>query len=115
MMGVHYEWADDRQIIMNVHLEYPWSWAEYNAMMATLMPMLSDLKHPCATVVDCSRMRNLPSDGNVLNILLNVEKNLRALSGTLCRFTEGSIRLQLSEFSAEIIFPPYLGSSEPNR
>jgi hypothetical protein len=77
-MGVRYEWADDRQIIMNVYLEYPWTWAEYNAMMATLMPMLGDLKHPCATVVDCSHMRTLPSDGNVLHIFLNVEKMMPA-------------------------------------
>lgn len=77
-MGVRYEWADDRQIIMNVYLEYPWTWTEYNAMMATLMPIIANLKHPCATVVDCSHMRTLPSDGNVLNILINVEKNMPA-------------------------------------
>lgn len=75
-MGTRYEWADDRQIIMNVYLETPWTWTEYNTMMATLMPMLQGLNHPCATTVDCSRMGHLPKDGNVLNILMSVEKNM---------------------------------------
>ncbi len=75
-MGVRYEWADDRQIIMNVTLEYPWTWNEYLEMMKVLMPLLHDLKHPCATVVDCSKMGTLPKDGNVLSILMNVEKNM---------------------------------------
>ncbi|MEO8393849.1 MAG: hypothetical protein ABI700_12730 [Chloroflexota bacterium] len=76
MMGVRYEWADDRQIIMNVHLEQPWTWSQYNAMMAALLPLLRDLNRPCATVVDCSRLGSLPKDGNPLNILMNVEKSM---------------------------------------
>jgi hypothetical protein len=78
IMGVRYEWADERQIIMNVYLETPWTWTDYTAMMTTLMPMLQELNHPCATAVDCSRMGHLPKDGNVLNILMNVEKNMPA-------------------------------------
>src|SRR5690242_3726487 len=76
MMGVRYEWADEHQIIMHVYLEHPWTWAEYNEMMATMLPLVRSLGHPCATVVDCSHMRTLPSDGNVLNILLGVEKSM---------------------------------------
>jgi hypothetical protein len=75
-MSVRHEWADDQHIIMNVYLEYPWTWAEYHAMMATIIPMLRDLNHPCATAIDCSRMGALPKDGNVLSILMNVEKSL---------------------------------------
>ena len=77
-MGVRYEWADDRHIIMNVYIEHPWTWAEYNALMGTLLPILQDEKHPCATAVDCSRIGMLPKDGNALNILMNVEKNMPA-------------------------------------
>jgi len=75
-MGLRYEWADDRQIIMNVSLEQPWTWTEYLAMMEIMMPKLRDTNHPCATIVDCTKMGHLPKDGNVLNILMNVEKNM---------------------------------------
>jgi hypothetical protein len=75
-MGVRYEWADDRQIIMNVYLEYPWKWAEFHVMMATVMPMILEVKHPAAITVDCSRLRVLPGDGNVLHILMNIEKHM---------------------------------------
>lgn len=75
-MGARYEWADERHIIMNVYLEAPWTWADYHAMMASMLPILRDLKKPCATVVDCSKMGALPRDGNVLHILMNVEKNM---------------------------------------
>ncbi len=76
MMGVRYEWGDDRQIIMNVYLEYPWTWTEYNAKIATLMPQLHDIKYPCATAVDCTQMVAIPKDGSFLNILMNVDKNM---------------------------------------
>ena len=75
-MGVRYEWVDERQIIMTVYLEYPWTWKEYLDMMNVLMPILREIKHPCATIVDCSRLGSLPKDGNVLNILMNVEKSM---------------------------------------
>jgi hypothetical protein len=73
-MGVRYQWADNRQIIMNPYIEFPWSWADYNEMMKTLMPLMRTIGHPCATAVDCSKLGSLPKDGNALNILLNVEK-----------------------------------------
>jgi hypothetical protein len=76
IMGVRYEWADDRQIIMNVYLEYPWTWHEYLEMMDTLLVILRDTHHPCATVVDCTNLGVLPKDGNVLSILMNVEKSM---------------------------------------
>jgi hypothetical protein len=78
IMGVRYEWADEHQIIMNIYIEYPWTWTEYNAVMTTLMPILRELKHPCATAVDCSRLGSLPRDGNFLSILMNVEKSMPA-------------------------------------
>ena len=75
-MGVRYEWADDRQIIMNVSLEYPWTWHQYLEMMAVLMPLIRETKRPCATIVDCRKLGALPKDGNVLSILMNVEKSM---------------------------------------
>jgi len=75
-MGVRYEWVDERQIIMNVYLEHPWTWSEYLQMMASLLPLLRDINHPCATVVDCTNIGRLPGDGNVLSILMNVEKSM---------------------------------------
>lgn len=75
-MSVRYEWADDQQIIMNLYLEHPWTWSEYNGTMAVIFPMLRNLNHPCATTVDCSRLGNIPRDGNLLTILMNVEKSL---------------------------------------
>jgi hypothetical protein len=77
-MGVRYEWADERQIIMNIYIEHPWTWSEYNTLMLTLLPILQNVKHPCATTVECSRIGSLPKDGNALNILMNVEKNMPA-------------------------------------
>jgi hypothetical protein len=79
-MGVRYEWANERQIIMNVYLEAPWTWAEFQSVRATIMPMLGNLDHPCATVVDCSKMGSLPRDGNLLSILLNIEKICQPMS-----------------------------------
>jgi hypothetical protein len=75
-MGVRHEWADDRHIIMNIYVEYPWTWAEYRQMMQTIKPLLIAEQHPCATVIECSKLRNLPKDGSFLNILLNIEKDL---------------------------------------
>lgn len=73
-MGIRYEWDDERQIVMNIFIETPWSWSEFNAMMDVLMPLVRDTKHPCSTVVDCSQMGAIPRDGNLLTMLMNVEK-----------------------------------------
>jgi hypothetical protein len=75
-MGIHYEWADERKIIMNIHIEFPWTWAEYKATMQVLMPLVRGVNHPVATAVDCSRLGAIPKDGNTLDILLNVEKGM---------------------------------------
>jgi hypothetical protein len=77
-MAIRYEWDDDRQIIMNVYVEAPWTWTEYTEKMAILMPMLQGVKHPCATTVDCNKLGHLPKDGNFLTILMNVEKMMPA-------------------------------------
>lgn len=73
-MGVRYEWANEQHIIMNIYIEFPWTWKEYNAMMDVLMPMLRDTNRPCATAVDSSKLGSLPKDGNFLQILFNVDK-----------------------------------------
>jgi hypothetical protein len=77
-MGIRYDWADERQMIMAIYLEAPWTWAEYGAMMSTVMPMLAQVKRPCATVVDCTQMGDLPRDGRVMDVLLSVEKMMPA-------------------------------------
>ena len=73
-MAVHYEWADDSKFIMNIHIEEPWMWKEYNDIVDVVMPMISALNHPCATVVNVEKMGRLPKDGNTLQTLLRVEK-----------------------------------------
>jgi hypothetical protein len=78
LMGVRYEWTDDRQIIMGIYIETPWKWAEFHAMMATVMPMILAVKHPAAITVDCSRLGALPKDGNFIHILMNIEKHMAA-------------------------------------
>lgn len=75
-MGVRYEWADDSHRIIHFHVEVPWTWKEYNALTAEVMPMLTELKHPCATVVDATKMGTLPKDGNILQILMRVEREM---------------------------------------
>lgn len=75
-MPIRYEWADDQQLILNIYIEFPWTWTEYNATIDEVMPMLRDLGHPCATVVNTEEMKSLPKDGNVVQILMNVEKKM---------------------------------------
>ena len=75
-MGIRHEWADEQQIIMNIYIEFPWTWEEFNRMMTVVMPLVRDTGHPCATTVNCSELRRFPKEGNVLQTLLNVEKAL---------------------------------------
>ncbi len=73
-MGIHHEWADENEIIMNVVVKYPWTWTEYLALTEPLMKQLRDKGTPCATIVDVSDMQILPKDGNMLQILLYIDK-----------------------------------------
>jgi hypothetical protein len=73
-MGIRYEWDSDERIIANIFIESPWSWTEYNALIKDLMPILRDLKHPCATIVDVTKYGSLPRDGNIIQILLGVDR-----------------------------------------
>lgn len=75
-MGVRYEWADDSHLIMNVFVEFPWSWGEYVKLTDELMPILRDAGHPCATIVDTSKMGSLARDGNPMQNLLHAEKTI---------------------------------------
>jgi hypothetical protein len=75
-MGIRYEWLDDSKIIMLLYVEAPWTWTEYNQVIATVMPMLGKLNYPCATIVETSKFKILPKDGNALEILKNVEKTM---------------------------------------
>jgi hypothetical protein len=74
IMGIRYEWADDNQIIMNVYVEFPWTWKEYLDLTNPLMKMIKEKGTPCATVVDVTQMKVLPKDGNILQILMHVDK-----------------------------------------
>ena len=75
-MAVRYEWADENQRVLNMYLEEPWTWAQYHAMLAEVMPMLAATGNPCATVVDTTRMGPLPKDGSIMQTLLQVEKEM---------------------------------------
>jgi hypothetical protein len=75
-MSIRYEWADDSKIIMNIYMEHPWTWAEYHQLTATIMPLIRELGHPSSTAVNVSKMGSLPRDGNVLQILMNLEKSM---------------------------------------
>jgi len=70
-MGVKYEWADDSHLIMNIFLEFPWSWKEYVELTDELMSVLRDTQHPCATVVDTTKMGSLAQDDNPMQNLLH--------------------------------------------
>jgi len=72
-MGCRYEWADDSHLIMNVYIEAPWTWEEYNNAVAEITGLLRDIGNPCATAVDVSRMGSLPQ-GNILSNLTHMEK-----------------------------------------
>jgi hypothetical protein len=75
-MGVRYEWADDNHIIMNIYLEAPWSWDEFNQMIREMMPLLKEVDHPCATVVEMTQIGSLPRDGNLIQILRDVDRKM---------------------------------------
>ena len=71
-MGVLYQWKDD--VILDVFIEQPWTWKEYLEKMNTMMPTLREKQTPCATVVHVNNMGAFPKDGNVIHILMQVEK-----------------------------------------
>lgn len=74
-MGVRFEWADDRHIILNFYIESPWTWEEYNQAAAKSAVLLKDLKYPCASAVDTTHMGSIPS-GNVIQHLTRMEKGI---------------------------------------
>jgi hypothetical protein len=76
-MGCRYEWADDNHIIMNVYIEAPWTWEEYNGMLHEMFGQLRNTGKPCANAVDVTRMGRLPR-GNALMYLGTVEKQMPA-------------------------------------
>ena len=75
-MGVRYEWDSDDHIIANIYIESPWSWTENLEVVKKLMALLVDLNHPCATIVDVRNYGSLPRDGNIIQILLNVDRSM---------------------------------------
>ena len=74
-MGCRYEWADDSHSIMNVYIEAPWTWEEYQALVKQLAPLVQGTGKPCATAVDVSQMGAIPR-GNVLMNLTQAESML---------------------------------------
>lgn len=75
-MPIRYEWADDSHLILNFYIEFPWTWTEYNQLVDEVMPMLAELKTPCATAVDTTKMGSLPKDGNAIRNLMNLEQKM---------------------------------------
>lgn len=75
-MGVSYEWAEDNDVILYIHIEFPWTLHEYTEKTTEVMHMLRDLGSPCATIVDVTKMGGIPKDGNVIQALVNIEKQM---------------------------------------
>jgi hypothetical protein len=74
IMGVSYQWADDKKIIMEIVIEAPWTWQEYMAQLKPIMAQVSEGDTPRATLVDVSKMGAMPRDGNIIQNLLYVDK-----------------------------------------
>ncbi len=75
-MGVRYEQSDENQIIFNIYIEAPWTWEEYNKAGGEVFSIVRDLQHPCATVVNVSKMGSVPKDGRTLSNLIGMEKQM---------------------------------------
>jgi hypothetical protein len=72
-MGCRYEWTDPNQLIINMYIEFPWDWTEYDALGAEVYGKIKQLNRPVAITVDISKMGPIPK-GNVLAHLKNVER-----------------------------------------
>jgi hypothetical protein len=58
---------------MDLAIESPWTWEEYNILLAEVFPILKTLGKPCAVTVDVTRFGKLPP-GNALSYLSRAEK-----------------------------------------
>jgi hypothetical protein len=74
LMGVRYAWSEETPFLMYIYVEAPWTWKDYNDAMKEALSLIQQRDHPCATIVDASKMGSLPIDGNMLQIFLNIEK-----------------------------------------
>jgi len=74
-MACRYEWADDSHLIMNLLIEAPWTWEEYNHIVAQVWNMLKEYGRPCATVVDVTHMGSIPK-GDIMGNLKHMEKTM---------------------------------------
>lgn len=77
-MGIRHEWADSNEIILTIYVEFPWTWTEYLEKVEPLLATIKTKATPCATVIDVSKMQSIPKDGNMLQILLYVDKVMPA-------------------------------------
>jgi hypothetical protein len=73
-MGVRYEWDSENSYIARIYLESPWTWAEYEVVVNGLMTTLREIETPCATIVDVTKFGSLPRDGNIIQILMRVDR-----------------------------------------
>lgn len=72
-MPPRYEWADDSRLTMNLYLENPWGWDEFDAAAKEVYAVLREHKQLCGVVVNVSKMGGIPK-GNVLAHLQQVER-----------------------------------------
>ena len=72
-MGLRYEWDDDSHVTMNLYMEAPWTWEEFQEVSRTVYGMIGKLNHPCATVVNIEKMGQIPK-GNVLAHLQQLDR-----------------------------------------
>jgi hypothetical protein len=76
IMGVRYEWDTESDYIVKIYLETPWTWTEYEGVVHSLMATLREMGKPCATIVDVTKFGSLPRDGNIIQILMRVDRTM---------------------------------------
>jgi hypothetical protein len=75
-VGVRYEWDSENDFIVNMYIENPWTLKQYEEVVNQLMTSLRDLGRPCATIVDVTKFGSLPRDGNMIQILMRVDRSM---------------------------------------
>jgi hypothetical protein len=75
VVGIRFEWADERRIILNVFIEHPWTWQEYNDNTQKIFAEVRTTGRPASTVVDVTHMKAIPQ-GSALTHLRHMEESM---------------------------------------
>ena len=74
-MGIRSDWSDDRQQLMIITIQSPWTWEEFRSMANQAFVEIQSTDHPVATIMDVSQIGKLPS-GNFLGHLQFVDSSM---------------------------------------